>query len=134
MREIKFRAWDGIKMRDVGILLIGHGATGYGHEENEVTIGTEDTLRILMQFTGLKDKYGKEIYEGDILKIMERDVSAIPSEVKQGSHYLAVVEYDGGRFDGRDTRTGGGWHWSGWSKHEIIGSIYENPDLINSKN
>lgn len=59
MREIKFRAWDGKDMVDVHV---NHS----GYRLNELLEGISDNYE-LMQYTGLKDKNGVEIYEGDIL-------------------------------------------------------------------
>ena len=62
MREIKFRAWDNKqnKMRNDGFSIYYDGSIQFAD-----SIESKDF--ILMQYTGLKDKNGKEIYEGDIL-------------------------------------------------------------------
>ncbi|KKL84776.1 hypothetical protein LCGC14_1961420, partial [marine sediment metagenome] len=70
---------------------------------------------ILMQFTGLKDKNGKEIFEGDILKYENRN------------YEVSWMEDDGGFFAwlyGYSIQ-GGLFLWT-----EVIGNIYENPELL----
>jgi uncharacterized phage protein (TIGR01671 family) len=73
----------------------------------------------LMQFTGLLDKNGKEIYEGDILENMNwREWN-----YKNGEKHRVVVKWTSGKkFSGfgigEDTH------------YEIIGNIYENPELL----
>lgn len=65
----------------------------------------------LMQFTGLLDKNGKEIYEGDRVK----------------SRYGTVeVRFDYGKFEPFDASGEYGWFHS---EAEVIGNVYENPDL-----
>lgn len=66
MKEIKFRAWD----KDVSKMIPFEeiGAEGYSHGGLSLAQHLEpDDLLILMQYTGLKDKNGKEIYESDYL-------------------------------------------------------------------
>ena len=74
----------------------------------------------LMQFTGLLDKNGKEIYEGDIYH--------------QGDPQITyIVEFRDAAFMGKqvgNTSYAGLFHWQGL--HEVIGNIYENPELLTS--
>lgn len=70
----------------------------------------------VMQYTGLKDKNGKEIYEGDILKY-DPDVTTA----------LQEVVWNGKGWRVRNKR---GWYGDSFETAEVIGNIYENPDLL----
>jgi len=117
MRAIKFRAWDGERMRDWG-----YGKykqfTHFAGPPSES--GAMDYPQ--MQYTGLKDKNGKEIYEGDILG----GVFALPSKVILGEY-------------GWETKfwIEGAWNVATMDRDyfdnyepEIIGNIWENPGLL----
>jgi len=113
-REIKFRAWNGEAMEYGGFSI---HATGEVFEISPLSNVKKDSP--LMQFTGLKDKNGKEIYEGDILK----------SESKEHPFIFDVVFRDGSYYMGQ---------WPTYLcefnlktlKYEVIGIIFENPNLL----
>lgn len=70
----------------------------------------------LGQYTGLKDKNGKEIYEGDIIEFNENE---------WGCKHIEPVEYD---FEYLDMRKNDFNQWC-----EVIGNIYDNPELLEGK-
>ena len=120
MREIKFRAWNQLQeimLFDEFIGLGGHSRNGLYAFEN-----------ILMQFTGLKDKNGKEIYEGDILKC--RDWGVAPNPVLS----ISVVEWsEDDKGWGLEPDPTDGDRYDLFRNIEIIGNIYENPELLKSR-
>ncbi|MDD5006468.1 MAG: YopX family protein [Candidatus Omnitrophica bacterium] len=131
-REIKFRAWDkdASKMFDVNILAIGFGAGAYSYpesndEEEAIQVGTDDSNRILMQFTGLFDKQGKDIYEGDIIKMM----GGYGGDFKT-KEFMAVVKYEENGFFATSELPFMYPDHSWWDGCEVIGNIYENKDLL----
>jgi len=69
LREIKFRAWDKEESKMIYEVekTYDHGCHGYGAMESNFGEVLENGIYEVMQFTGLRDKNGKEIYEGDIL-------------------------------------------------------------------
>src|SRR5690554_6542937 len=94
MREIKFRAWDDGKMYNVRAI-VWHG--GYvSNIEVFTEQGAEYLYSInakLMQFTGLKDKHGNEIYEGDICKY-----SYINPMTREERTFVCKVEWSNGAY------------------------------------
>jgi uncharacterized phage protein (TIGR01671 family) len=100
---------------------------------------------IPLQFTGLKDKSGKEIYEEDILLIPDTYTDRIlddGSGPTENNAHLAPVKFQDGSFGidiqetGNDFGTKGFWSFSdihrdfGMMEFEVIGNIYENPELV----
>jgi hypothetical protein len=78
----------------------------------------------IMQFTGLFDKNGKEIYEGDILRYVGK------SNNSKIYNPLPPVKFKNGRFMVKVQNGNNYLGTPSFSKvHEIIGNIYENPDL-----
>ena len=117
MRTIKFRAWNGTKM------LLSENADFYLMPNNKVQIPSStghefyDRDYPIMQFTGLLDKNGKEIYEGDVVEFIDCDgrCSNCVVEFKDGGFYPFAPDY------------------VPWSIVEVIGNIYENPELLEMK-
>lgn len=153
MREIKFRAWDKKKKQmvyhdtdvdydsyDGGTYLklnLDGSLGGYIHDDGgksglwEHSVDIKDRFE-LMQYTGLKDKNGREIYEGDIVKII-----VYPNALQKFPPKICEVRYSDR-------------HW-GWIFYEhkleqshnpitlpsgedliieVIGNIHQNPELI----
>jgi len=136
-REIKFRVWDKIKNKFVsqselaingnGILLIT--TSGYYNDfENQ---NSNDF--VIQQFTGLKDKNEKEIYEGDILKIK---VSGSLLIFDLGT-YIASVEWGNCKWKlniltekNKHENFNPDFYEDSGREYEIIGNIFENPELL----
>jgi len=130
MREIKFRAWEE-KGKDMIYSHRGNFVMEFDGKCSFIEWG-HDYFKpmpnlILMQFTGLKDKNGKEIYEGDIIQCL---YSCLPTE-KKHTKEIMVVEWDkeNCRFNWFLSYSEG--KLSGAIKNiEVIGNIYENPELL----
>jgi len=135
-RSIKFRAWDKKKKKMLGIVDLSQNKKYWKFD-----LGNNDDY-ILMQCTGLKDKNGVEIYEGDIVKqeTFRDDDYAKP---KHDWSNNCVVEWKDGSFILRDIDDYEGRLVSVSSIYDeinprgkyasvfkVIGNIYENSELI----
>lgn len=104
-REYKFRAWDKENKKMVSVIHFGN---------------FDDPQYECMQYTGLKDKNGKEIYEWDFVKgktIMGTEYTSVVF-FSRGSFMLSIFEREISYLE-RDECT-----------FEVIGNYYENPELI----
>lgn len=130
MREIKFRAWDRHKKcfipNDVWALVqTDFNAFGImlkdweNYKEGEYFYENSQELQ---QFTGLLDKNGREIYEGDVIKTHDEIVKVYFNEAMA----CFDIEYDGGDTEPLVEPMG---EWVE-RNNEIIGNIHENPELL----
>ena len=124
MREIKFRAWVKEKKAIFEVILIVYVSKKVtyllervGHLLSIRDAKFDDVE--LMQYTGLKDKNNKEIYEGDII-------------VLHGSKYKVIFKTEGARFVLRNDEFELEITFinNNNERMEIIGNIYENPELM----
>jgi uncharacterized phage protein (TIGR01671 family) len=131
MREIKFRAWNTVTKE----MYPSFNMEDIRDEENQANWNPID---VLMQYTGLKDKNGKEIYEGDIVMWSTPPLWLHkPDEwddwEREGSkmdEYKAQVEFVNKSWD---LFIGSPFVPSDHKECEVIGNIYENPELLTNK-
>lgn len=84
----------------------------------------EDENATIMQSTGLVDKNGKEIFEGDIVK-MAKDVYSDPT-------YYEVIRHSGGAYR-LESKQHGCELWLRHTDCEVVGNVYENRELLEDK-
>lgn len=123
--KLKFRAWlkkrqemdneiDHISWLEDELYCIGDGIT--------YMVSAEDL--VLMQSTGLVDKNGKEIFEGDIVK-MSKDVYSEPT-------YYEVVRHYGGAYR-LESKKHGCELWLRHADCEVVGNVYEKSRIFKEK-
>lgn len=125
---LKYRAWDkhGQKMFANDELIIWNGNV-YANDSKKLTCNNLKGWSIddeyLMQSTGLVDKNGKEIFEGDIVK-MSKDVYSEPT-------YYEVVRHRGGAYR-LESKQHGCELWLRHADCEVVGNVYENKELLDA--
>lgn len=156
MREIKFRAWDkndGMIYTCLDLIItppifnsLDFNQDHYGkvkfYKNKKGEWNTQNTGHsgVLMQFTGLKDKNGKEIYEGDMVLCADAG-ECFPEEYNEKKDeffpvgkYEVVYQGEEGypAFELKDSPCEDvfGLAYAHANSIEVIGNIFENPDLI----
>ena len=131
--RFRFRAWDKSFQKyceNVIVSTINGEITVYGRLANGNTVLIPPTHVVLEQCTGLKDKNGRLIYEGDIVKRHskysedEKDVVLQVEWNRKGARYITTDK----KHD----------NWIIFSmfdyEYEILGNIHENPELLEENN
>ena len=155
MREYKFRVWDTENKEMLKVQELDFEDTFYGGRLSIRTDQYNDYFdiedMILMQYTGLKDKNGKEIYEGDIILTQpfrdkpysknykeKRLKGIVKYNVKCGDDFCGCegkMKYWGAEWnveiiDKEDYKKFSNYDWGRFFECEVIGNIYDNPELL----
>ena len=115
MRPIKFRAWD---KENQSWLNAPHWSYYMSWEGDRLLIGGNHIVEIT-QFTGLLDKNGKEIYEGDIVEYDWTPLAPQRGEVKFSEGMFCLI--------------GGNRYMPSEKTREVVGNVWENPDLLSKE-
>lgn len=118
--EFKFRAWDKRSNRFVD--------SGIQFNNTTMRLATISDL-ILMRYTGLKDKNGKEIYEGDLVRQKQKFADGYQIFLIAWGHIGWFPELKARKLEKMMHKIEGE-NDADWEQFEVIGNIYENPELL----
>ena len=126
-REIKFRGWDKYDKKMIyDLCQVDSFWHYYSYSDNTGLhfgktgpngVGEDFENKYIMQYTGLKDKNGKEIYEGDIVKFENKHLMKVIFDTEENPSFM--VEDDERLL-----------FMKKGIPYEVIGNIYENPELL----
>ena len=142
MREIKFKAWDKLNKEMFNVEIMDF-------QERKVYKDTVSYRKFndieLMQYTGLKDKNEKEIYEGDVVKLVHTGIEISADRLEDLKRFVGIIKYENGifkivktekslieskYFEMEQKKVSEIFIYSKLYDLEVVGNIYENPELL----
>jgi len=125
-REIKFRAWLPKEPESEEYIVEYEMCYDLAFEDYEPINDLLNGVNNLMQYTGLKDKNGIEIYEGDIISVSNNYVLIGNCEIvwKGCGFWFKVVDFTSETYENLFVYDEAGYAL------KVIGNIYENPELL----
>lgn len=124
MRQIKFRAWGNNtqQMLEWNEICRSKELLFSIFNNEYFPVNPPKYLWNVMQFTGLLDKTGKEVYEGDIIRFTQHLFNVSSNKWPKKTKVVKWLDWEG-KWNLRETN-------AGESNFEVIGNIYETPNLM----